>query len=184
MNKYGMLINMYGQVLVPTLRGTEDVLSAFMLDCVQSPMTAFLSIGTGFLFPWMVSAYAGARARVEVSATASLARFPDLKPDPVFRTDLDGIVIEAGAQTRVMFDTHRIERAQDVLGADLWARIVESVQRDGSLSVPETAYFAAASQWYVVTASAAPPDGINVYLTVLPRDGVRGASPDTDRKSA
>lgn len=165
----GTLINLYGQVLVPLLRGMSDALAELSRNLTEVPLLAFVSIAFGYTFPWLVSAYAGARARVDTEAAASLAQFPDLKPDPVFRAREDGTVVEAGAQTRVMFDRHRVERAQDI-----WARIADAIAGDGLLPAPETVYFAPADTWYAVAASTAP-GGINVYLAAVPRS-VRDAS--------
>ena len=166
----GTLINLYGQVVVPLLRGVDDVLAEFSRNVTVAPLLAFLSIALGYMFPWLVSAYASASARVQLEAAASLAQFPDLKPDPVFRAREDGTVVEAGAQTRVMFDRHRVERAQDILGAELWARIADAIAGDGLLPAQETVYFAPADTWYAVAVSAAP-GGINVYLAAVPRRG-------------
>ena len=164
----GTLVNLYGQVLVPLLRGMGDALAELSRNLTEVPLLAFVSIALGYTFPWLVSAYAGARARVDIEAAASLAQFPDLKPDPVFRAREDGTVDEAGAQTRVIFDRHRVERAQEILGAELWARIADAIAGDGLLPAPETVYFAPADKWYAVAAS-------NVYLAAVPRS-VRDAS--------
>jgi len=66
----GTLINLYGQVLVPWLRGA-DVLGALGRSFEEAPVVALLSVALGFAFPWLVSAYAGARVRVETAGRQS-----------------------------------------------------------------------------------------------------------------
>jgi hypothetical protein len=163
----GALINLYGQVLVPLLRGSVDVLGSLARDFRAAPGVTLCSVALGFAFPWLVSAYAGARARAEIAAATSLARFPDLKPDPVFRATSDGVIIEAGAQTRELLRRYDLERAQDILGDKLWAHVVSATHADGILRAPEIVHFEPSDTCYVVSASAGP-DGINVYLAVAP----------------
>jgi len=164
----GTLINVYGQILVPCLRGGGAVLKDLRRNFVEAPLLALVSIGLGYAFPMIVSAFASTRARLEMGAIASLARFPDLKPDPVFRADRAGSIVEAGARTRTLFASCSVGRAQDLLGAEAWERIASAVDRDGRLAEAETAYCAPLAGVYLVTAAKAP-DGINVYLSVVPR---------------
>lgn len=169
----GTLINLYGQVLVPMLRGSGGPFAELHRSFVDAPALATLSVALGYLFPLTVTALAAARTQMESRSVASLAQFPDLKPDPVFRAAPSGEVIEAGAQTRTMFERHAIRRAQDLLGEELWSRIATEVPRDGGLASPETVFYAPEQRWYAVAASSAP-DGINVYLALVPN--VTGAA--------
>jgi len=66
----GALINVYGQVLVPWLRGA-DAVQAFSRSAQEAPVVTVLSVALGFAFPWLVSAHAGARVRVEVAGRQS-----------------------------------------------------------------------------------------------------------------
>ena len=163
----GTLINIYGQVLVPVARGSSGIFTEFRRNFEQAPLVALSTVVLGYLFPLLVSSLTGARTRIEIRTVASLAQFPELKPDPVFRADDSGAVIEAGARTRVLFERHHVRTAQDILGEDAWGRIVSEVGREGVLTTPEAIYFAPAGRWYAAAASAAP-EGINVYLAAIP----------------
>lgn len=163
----GTLINVYGQILVPLLRGADGPLTGLRDGFVDAPGLALLSVALGYLFPLGVSALAAARTQHEHRGVASLAQFPDLKPDPVFRATPGGEVIEAGAQTRRMFDLHGVRCAQDLLGDEAWSRITSAVNRAGVLPVPESIFYEPDGHWYAVTA-ARSPDGINVYMAVVP----------------
>ena len=177
----GTLINAYGQVLVPLLRGRGAVTEELVRNLEETPLLGAVSIALGFIFPLFVSAYASARARVELGAAASLARFPDLKPDPVFRAQQDGTIIEAGAQTRILFERHGVGRAQDIIGSALWERIAAAAGHSEDFPAPETVHFPPADRWYVVTASTAP-DGINFYLAGVSPGG-DGSNPTQSRGS-
>lgn len=164
------------------MRGGRGVVADLVHNAAAAPAVTTASIALGFAFPLLVSAYAGARMRIQTRAQASLARFPDLKPDPVFRAEPDGTIVQAGALTRALFEQHGVARAQDVVGPQLWQRIATSIGRGAAPPGPEMAYFGPAKQWYIVRVSGAP-DGINVYLTVVP-PGALGVQPDASSTDA
>lgn len=172
----GTLINVYGQILVPVLRGSGGPFIELRASFVEAPGLALLSVLVGYAFPLSVSALSAARTQHEHRAATSLARFPDFKPDPVFRATPNGAVVEAGAPTRVMFERHGVTTAQQIVGEEAWSRITERIARDGVLDRPEVVFVEQDARWYSVAASAGP-DGINVYLSVVPSGGGTASEP-------
>lgn len=162
----GTLINLYGQILVPVLRGSGGPFVELRASFVDAPWLALLSVVLGYLFPLAVSSLSAARTQHEHRSVASLALFPDLKPDPVFRATPSGKVIEAGAQTRILFERHGITCAQDLVGDAVWAQIAAAAL-DGVAPDLDPVRLAHDGRSYSVSASRGP-DGINVYLAAVP----------------
>jgi hypothetical protein len=132
-------------------------------QCVANPGLVMLSVALGYLFPLFVSTFSAVSTRYRARHVETLAEFPDLKPDPVFRADRDGVVLSMGAATEELFHRHRIERAQQILGEETWQRVLEAGSRQ--VSAISTVYFDAEQAHYLVSHSPAQRGAINVYLT-------------------
>ena len=80
----GSLINVYGQLLVPWLRGAANPFVAYVNEMVNNPVLFALSTAVAFLFPFCVSTFTAVMTRYKNRRVESVADFPDRKPDPVF----------------------------------------------------------------------------------------------------
>ena len=110
----GTLINLYGQLLVPWLRGGADPFSVFGHELHERPALTLFSMFLGFAFPLCVGVYSSVATRYKNRRVESIADFPERKPDPVFRANQSGEVIEAGATTLDYFRKYGISRAQNL----------------------------------------------------------------------
>lgn len=160
----GTLINLYGQLLVPWLRGASDPFVVFGRELHDRPGLTLFSIFLGFAFPLCVGVYSSVRTRYRNRRVESIADFPERKPDPVFRATSSGKVVEAGATTLEYFRKYNISRAQNLLGDELWKRIVKGAEHDKELKV----YFEAEGVHFLVRHAQTPKGEFNVYLTRLP----------------
>lgn len=159
----GILINLYGQLLVPWLRGASNPFVVLGQELHQRPALTLFSIFLGFAFPLCVGVYSSVRTRYKSRRVESIADFPERKPDPVFRATRSGEVIEAGATTIEYFDKYKISRAQNLLGNELWDDIVTGSLQDKEPKV----YFEAEGCHYLVRHARTPKGEFNVYLTRL-----------------
>ena len=161
----GTLINLFGQFLVPFLRGQSEVWSLFVNELQQRPLLAAGSITVAYLFPVIVQVHSAVRSRLHGHGAELRAVFPDSKPDPVFRAAADGRIIDAGAGTRVVLSRHHLDTAQAVIGTELWEKILE-LQRLGSRLPRETAVrVEALDHTFFVSHSPAGDGAVNLYLT-------------------
>jgi hypothetical protein len=161
----GTLINAYGHIVVPALRGHPDVWGNFLTEFSDSPVLASFSILLAYLFPIAVQIHSAVRTRMRGHASELRATFPDSKPDPVFRAAPDGKIIDAGETTRTILNKHKLEQAQDVLGDELFAQIIK-LQEKGARLPRETAIKIAPLQAsYLVVHSPASDGAVNIYLT-------------------
>jgi hypothetical protein len=159
------VINLYGQILVPWLRGSDSPFDDLMTEASVRPVLMFTSVALGYMFPLLVSVYSSVATRYRNRNLESRSDFPDLKPDPVFRADPDGAILDCGATTRAFFDTYGVARAQEILGGDTWRRIVEG---DPDLEHEQlTIHFAPEDAVYIVAHSPRADGAINIYLTRL-----------------
>jgi len=158
----GTAINMYGQVLVPCLRGIDSAYDALAMEWSAHPITLAVSVFLGYLFPFAVGVYSSVATRYLYRGYESRAAFPDAKPDPVFRANRSGEVVEMGASTARLFQKHGVSRAQDVLGEESWKRLIEGNQQ--SANDDTTVYFEPERTRYLVTHSVSDDGAINVYL--------------------
>jgi hypothetical protein len=165
----GSAINGYGQLLVPWLRGADPI-PAFVNEFTANPGVSLLTIAAGYAFPVLVGVYASVSSRYAHRHEASRALFPDHKPDPVFRVDIGGEIVEAGDATHDLFRAHTIQRAPDILGADVWEAVVTATRAGGVLDDGTVVHFEPADQWYLVAHSPAPDGQINIYLTGVTRE--------------
>ena len=167
----GTLINLFGQILVPLLRGRSDVGEIFLRELEARPALAALSIAVAYVFPIIVQVHSAVTSRIRGHGAEMRAAFIDSKPDPVFRAAADGRIIDAGANTRVLLTRCGLDTAQDVLGVELWNKICET-QRDGC-QLPRETYVRveAFDDSFFVAHSAAADGASNIYLTAAePRD--------------
>jgi hypothetical protein len=161
----GTLINVYGHFLVPYLRGHEDVWGRFTAELQDRPGLGVFSVVLAYLFPVAVQVHSAVRSRLRSHAAELRANFPDNKPDPVFRASLGGEILDAGATTQVAFAVHRIKQAQDVLGDQLWQRVL-ALQEKGNRLPPKTRIRVEALNTSYFVGHAASHDGsVNIYLT-------------------
>lgn len=160
----GTLINAYGQLLVPWFRGSDDPVAAFMVEFEVRPGLTIFSVFLAYAFPFSVGIYSAVWARYRNRRVESVADFPDRKPDPVFRATESGRLVEVGATTRELFAKYQVDRAQKILGDEVWNRIV----RSGDLEPGTRVYFAAERAEYIVAHARTTNDEFNVYLTRLP----------------
>jgi len=160
----GTLINGYGQVLVPWLRGLGNPFDLLAAEFNERPVLAILSIFLAYAFPVCVGVYSSVATRYKTRRFESVADFPDRKPDPVFRVARDGKIVELGAATRKLFDRYQIDTAQKILGEKVWAEIIGKNGPGNS----GTVFFEAEGASYIVSHAPTNDDQINVYLTRLP----------------
>jgi len=163
----GTLINAYGQLLVPWLRGASDPLLAFVAEFQARPGVTTFSIFIAYAFPLCVGIYSAVAARYRLRRIESVADFPDRKPDPVFRATKSGRLVEVGARTRELFERYEVDRAQKILGDEVWQKIVEPAGLEHGTRI----HFAPEDVDYIVTHAPTPDGEFNVYLTRLPRVG-------------
>jgi hypothetical protein len=159
----GTLINLYGQLLVPWLRGASDPFAAFASELQMRPGLTLFSVFLAFAFPLCVGVYSSVTTRYKNRRIESIADFPERKPDPVFRAKRSGEVVEAGATTITFLQKYKIGRAQNLLGDELWNRIVGGCDPKEQLKV----YFDEEGVHYLVGHSQTPQGEFNIYLTRL-----------------
>jgi len=167
----GTLINLFGQILVPFLRGRPNVGEAFLSELEARPALAALSIAVAYVFPIIVQVHSAVTSRIRGHGAEMRAAFIDSKPDPVFRVAADGRIIDADASTRAQLTRCGLDTAQDVLGAELWERICEA-HRSGR-QLPRETYIRveALDDSFFVAHSAGADGAANIYLTAAePRD--------------
>jgi hypothetical protein len=172
----GTLINIYGQLLVPWLRGRGSPIDVFTRELSEAPILGSISIALGFIFPVFVGVYSSVATRWANRKYESRALFPDHKPDPVFRANFAGDIVEAGETTRELFKEHEVAKAPDVLGSGVWQALVDAARAGSSLATETRVYFPPADTWYLVGSSPAPGDNVNVYLTRVAGEGGQEAS--------
>jgi len=162
----GTFINGYGHLLVPYLRGQKGVVTTFAEAFEATPVLVSLSILLAYCFPVCVGVYSSVATRYLNRAHESRSRFPDCKPDPVFRAATDGTIVDAGERTMAVFREHRIGKAQEVLGETLWDELVARQIAGDALPHETRVHVPAYDQWYYVGHSDCGDGGVNVYLTM------------------
>ena len=158
----GTLINVYGQILVPALRGEGNPFSVFIGEFGTNPGTVMVSIAVAYLFPFCVTVYSAVYTRYRYRHLESRALFPDLKPDPVFRVDRSGKIIEAGETTRSLFEQIGIATAPEALGESLFAEVVKCF--DAKQEMPRGKTVMLDDQKYLVSCSVCD-SAVNIYLS-------------------
>ena len=79
----------------------------------------------------------------------------------MFRALLTGKIVEIGMNAQEMFNRHKIDCAQKIVGDEVWAKICANELAE----IGTTVFFEAERTEYVVTYSPTRDDQINVYLT-------------------
>ena len=159
----GLLINGYGQLLVPWFRSGANPFELFMTHLEVGPGLTLFSVFLAFAFPFCVGVYSAVAARYKNRRVESMADFPERKPDPVFRAKRDGQLVEVGANTQTFFERFEIDSAQQILGDDVWAKITANAHSDERTIV----YFEAEREKYLVAHTPTRNDEINIYMTRL-----------------
>ena len=160
----GLLINGYGQLLVPWFRSGTNPFRTFMTELDARPGLTIFSVFLAFAFPFCVGIYSAVAARYKNRRLESIADFPERKPDPVFRAKKNGQLVEAGASTKEFFERFQIDCAQRILGEDVWVRITSDKQTNEKIVI----FFEAEGEKYLVTHTPTSDDEINIYMTRLP----------------
>lgn len=159
----GLLINGYGQLLVPWFRSGADPFAIFMNQLEIGPALTLFSVFLAFAFPFCVGVYSAVAARYKNRRVESIADFPEQKPDPVFRAKKTGELVEVGANTQKFFEKFGIDSAQRILGDEAWEKIITGERTDDRMIV----YFEAEGEKYLVANAPTRNDEINVYMTRL-----------------
>ena len=157
----GLLINGYGQLLVPWFRSGANPFATFSAELDARPGLTLFSIFLAFAFPFCVGIYSAVAARYKNRRVESIADFPERKPDPVFRARKDGQLVEVGANTQKFFAMFQIDCAQRLLGDDVWAKIISDEDTAETIVV----FFEAEGEKYLVAHAPTRNDEINVYMT-------------------
>ena len=116
-----------------------------------------------FAFPFCVGIYSAVATRYKNRRVESIADFPEKKPDPVFRAAKDGSLVEVGRSTQLFFEEFGIDRAQTLLGEDVWLDIISGQGGDRRIVVE----FEQDGERYVVAHTPTNNDEINIYMTRL-----------------
>jgi len=161
----GTLINAYGHLLVPWVRTFSNPFDLFWSEFRVHPGLTLFSVFLAYAFPFCVGIYSAVAARYKNRRVESIADFPERKPDPVFRASRNGRVVEIGANTRPMFERYAIDRAQKILGAEIWEKIVSQEP----LSPGTRVYFEPEGAEYLVAHAPTANDEFNIYLSRLPK---------------
>jgi hypothetical protein len=156
----GSLINLYGQILVPLARGQQHPFDHFIAEFQAYPLLVSLSIVLGFCFPLVVGVLSAVMARYAQRHVESRAWLPDYKPDPVFRVDRKGEILDMGTTTASVFEQHGIKTAEAVLGNELWAKA-----RMSTTPLEPCGKTEFSGRDYIVSLSIAPDDTLNIYMS-------------------
>ena len=162
----GIVINLYGQILVPWLRGLSP-LAALRSESRERPLLLATSVFIAFLFPFTVGLISGVATRYVQRHVEAHATFPDAKPDPVFRVDLEGRVVRMGARTRMIFE-NRTVTAPRVLGDQVWREVLKAHAAGTSIGLDTAIHYEPIDSWFLVAHSAGEDRKfINLYLTLI-----------------
>jgi hypothetical protein len=159
----GLLINGYGQLLVPWFRSGTNPFTAFASELDARPGLTLFSVFLAFAFPFLVGIYSAVAARYKNRRIESMADFPERKPDPVFRARKDGELVEVGANTQKFFEKFEIRRAQQLLGDDVWGKITSDEGNEEKFLV----CFEPEGENYLVAHAQTRNGEINIYMTRL-----------------
>jgi hypothetical protein len=160
----GTVINCYGHLLVPWMRSGENPFILLQNELEIRPVLTVFTILITYTFPFGVALYSSVSSRYKNRRFESIAEFPDQRPDPVFRADRSGRLLEVGAETQKFFDLFGITSALDMIGEKTWSEIVSDETGNRRFEIvfdPEGAR-------YVSAHSHSANKNINIYLTRLP----------------
>lgn len=159
----GTVINLYGQVLVPAMRGVDRPLADFVATFERHPGVTLLSLLLAYLFPLAVGVYSSARARRPAESALALADFTNRKPDSVFRVGRDGRILSVGTGSRRILAEHCVEHAGQLVGKPLWDRIVAGSEPTCGIHILSPLDGRA----YTVSHAAGPDGCVDLYLAPL-----------------
>jgi len=163
----GAIINLYGQIIVPLLRGDPAPLTTVANEYHTTPLLFIASALIAFLFPFFVGIFSSVRAEYKLRHAVSKSTFPDDKPDPVFRAkaDSDGHITLAGRKTEVFLTENAFKTAPDVFGQDVWQSILslskETVSEFSTIQAP----IDACNEDFLISYSRIKDGMINLYMT-------------------
>lgn len=160
----GTLINVYGHLLVPWIRTSENAFILFEAEFSKRPILTLISMFIAFAFPFCVGIYSAVSARYKNRRIESIADFPERKPDPVFRANQNGQLLELGSTTKTFFEKYDIVSADQFLGADIWSKIKSGNAQTEGIRF----HFKAEGAEYLVAHTMTKNDNINIYLTRMP----------------
>ncbi|MFT5115714.1 MAG: hypothetical protein ACI8P9_005067 [Parasphingorhabdus sp.] len=75
----GTLINLYGQILVPWMRGVESPWLQFIDGASAFPGSTLLSVSLGYIFPFCVGIYSTIAIQQKNQRVASIVGLPEHK---------------------------------------------------------------------------------------------------------
>ena len=156
----GSFINLYGHFLVPMFRGVEDPFSRFMEELTAHPVLTVVSVLLGYCFPFLVGTFSSVGTRLALCHFEHKADFPDQKPDPVFRVEPGGRIIDMGARTAALFAGLGLTDASEVLGGGAWEQIERGTFPQGAVL-----HSAPLGGDYAVSYAQGLGSFINVYMT-------------------
>jgi hypothetical protein len=159
----GLLINAYGQLLVPWFRSGSNPFASFAAEFDARAALTLFSVFLAFAFPFCVGIYSAVAARYKNRRVESIADFPERNPNPVFRASRDGNFVAIGAHTQEFFDEFDIANAQGILGDDVWAKISGGRPTEEKLVID----FEAGGEKYLVAHTPTANDEINIYMTPI-----------------
>ena len=159
----GLFINLYGHVLVPWLRGEQRPVARFVEQLAEAPAVVGFSIVVAFLFPLLVGVYSSVTTRISTRDIEYRAQFPDLKPDPVFRADESGSIVDLGDKTRELFARHAITTGQHFLGDATWQKLW--LTRATPEAEPAVVFSETLGAWFSISTAPGPGGTLNVYAT-------------------
>ena len=160
----GLIINLYGQILLPWFRGSFDPPSDLLIEFEIRPAITILSILLGFLFPFCVGLYSAVTMRYKNRRTEAIARLPDYCPDPMFSASYNSLIVDANASMRDFMERYGIDNAKQILGDSLWGNIVSGEPMEDKPIV----FFEPAQSNYAISYCSTEFDTINIYLVRLP----------------
>lgn len=137
----GTLINGYGHILVPWLRGTAHPLDTFIAELIEHPSVNSFSLVIAYFFPVLVDLYSSVATRFDQRDHERLASFPEHNPNPVIELEVPGgRVSYANAQARQQFPTleragleHPIVAGLPALMEEMDQHALESHKREATL---------------------------------------------------
>jgi hypothetical protein len=160
----GSIINLYGQILLPWFRGSFNPPSDLLIEFEIRPAITILSVFLGFLFPFCVGLYSAVTMRYKNRRSEAIARLPNNCPDPMFSTDHDSLIVDAGASTRDFLERYGIDNAKQILGDSLWDQIASGEPMEDRPIV----FFEPDQSNYAVSYHSTEFNTINIYLVRLP----------------
>jgi hypothetical protein len=159
----GTLINAFGHLLVPWIRGSEDPWAILVEEFQAHPALTIFSILLAYAFPLLVGVTSSVLTRYRNRRIESVADFPERKPDPVFRANRTGDFVEVGASTREFFREFNVDSAKKILGTEIWSEIAVAKEPGGGKIIS----FEPEGADYVVSYTPTANDKVNVYMTRL-----------------